>query len=65
VSSPAFQRRFSLPATAHWVRAEVYGNDLLEKRSALCEDTLGAQTTYCRNRILALAMTSALYLGTG
>lgn len=65
VGSGRFEHRFRLPAGAHWVRAEVYGNDLLEQRSALCEGLLGAQTTYCRNRILALAMTSAVYLGTG
>jgi hypothetical protein len=65
VTSGRFEHRFTLPAGAHWVRAEVYGNDLLEQRSKLCDGALGAQTTYCRNRILALAMTSALYLGTG
>jgi hypothetical protein len=63
VTSGRFERRFTLPSGAHWVRAEVYGNDLLEQRSAACEGPLGGQTTYCRNRILALAMTSALYLG--
>jgi hypothetical protein len=65
ITSTRFERRFRLPASAHWVRAEVYGNDLLGQRSARCEPMLGAQTAYCRNRILALAMTSAVYLGTG
>ncbi len=62
IGSADFQRELTLPPAEHWVRAEVYGQDLLEPRSALCEESLGAQTTYCRNRILALAMSSALFL---
>jgi hypothetical protein len=62
VTAGRYEYRFTLPAGAHWVRAEVYGNDLQAQRSRLCD---GSQTTYCGNRILALAMSSALYLGTG
>ena len=62
VTAGRFQHRFTLPGGAHWVRAEVYGNDVQEQRTELCG---GGGTTYCGNRILALAMTSALYLGTG
>jgi hypothetical protein len=62
VSGASFEHRFSLPAGARWVRAELVGEDLSEVRRQACDGLLGSQTTYCRNRIARLAMTSALYL---
>ena len=55
-----FEHRFKLPGDATWVRAEIGQEDLLEERQAACPPAvLGS---YCRNRILVFAMTSALYL---
>ena len=38
------------------------GEDLSEVRRQACDGLLGGQTTYCRNRIARLALTSAIYL---
>jgi hypothetical protein len=62
ITSPSFEHRFTLPRDWGWARAEVYGEDLQAERAGACEDALGGETTYCRNRIALLAMTSALYL---
>ncbi|MGH2711868.1 MAG: CehA/McbA family metallohydrolase [Actinomycetota bacterium] len=62
VVGPAFERRFTAPAGATWVRAEVDHNDLVAERKAACDEQLGDQTTYCRSRLLRLAMSSAIYL---
>jgi hypothetical protein len=61
VTSPAFEHRFHLSREVEWARAEVYGEDLQAERAGACEGTLGGETTYCRNRIALLAMTSAIY----
>jgi hypothetical protein len=61
VTSASFQRRVMLPHRSHWAYAEVYGEDAREQREGLCDGTLGGQTSYCRDRIAALAMTSAMY----
>jgi hypothetical protein len=42
-----------------WVWAQLYADD--DRRSA-CDPLVGSQTTYCRNRVGVLAMTSALWL---
>jgi hypothetical protein len=65
IDGASFEHRFTLPASATWVRAEVVQHDLAEERAAACDDPFGGETTYCRNRLLRLAMTSALYLGVG
>ncbi len=57
-----FSHRFTLPAGARWVRAEVVGEDLSEVRRQVCDAPLGAETTYCRNTIARLALSSAIYL---
>ena len=62
ITSPRFKHAFRLPSGASWVRAEVVGEDLPQQRAALCDGLLGGETTYCRNRIERLALTSALYL---
>ena len=62
ITGARLQHRFELPAGARWVRAEVVGEDLSEVRRQVCDDPLGAETTYCRNRIARLALTSAIYL---
>ena len=60
VTSASFTHRFKLPKRATWVRAEVVQEDAREQRAQHCpHEQLWA---YCRNRILVLAMSSALYL---
>ncbi|MBA2504959.1 MAG: PHP domain-containing protein [Thermoleophilaceae bacterium] len=68
IDSPSFTHTFDAPAGATWLHAQVYGEDLREQRSeAPCEtffspdNPLGG-TTYCGNRVLMLALTSALFL---
>ena len=62
VTRARFGHRFRLPRRRTWVRAEIYQRDLPRRRAALCDDLVGDQTTYCRNRLAVVAMTSALYL---
>jgi hypothetical protein len=66
VDSPAFEHRFRAPAGTTWVHAQVYGEDRRDEREELCVALVGAdlseQTTYCRNRVAMLALSSALYL---
>ena len=62
VTSDAFTHAFTVPADKTWVRAEIFEPDAHEERAAACDGVFGSQTTYCRNSLLALAMTSALYL---
>ena len=63
VDGPSFTRAFKAPAGTTWLAAELYGEDHREEREAACDGALGSETTYCRNRIALLAMTSALYVG--
>lgn len=60
VTSPSFTHRFRAPAGRTWLRAEVGQEDLLALRRSVCPRPLLG--SYCRNRLLVLAMTSALYL---
>jgi hypothetical protein len=66
VTSGDFEYRFRLPRGATWVNAQVYGNDAQQGREDLCNQVVGADgtepTTYCKNRIAMLALTSAIYL---
>ncbi len=62
VTGPTFEHTFTADDDVTWVRAEIGIPDLAAERALLCDAPLGAQTTYCRNRLLVLAMTSALYL---
>ena len=62
VTSPWFRYDFKAPGTAPgWVRAELYLPDAADQRR-LCDQQLGAQTTYCRNTLGVTAMTSAIYV---
>jgi hypothetical protein len=44
-----------------WVRAELLLPDLEAQRRSLCDPAVGEHTTLCRNRLVVLALTSALY----
>lgn len=62
VTSDPFTHSFSLPAGHSWVRAEILHPDAAAERSAICDGIFGSQTTYCRNSLLVLGMSSALFL---
>jgi hypothetical protein len=60
--TPVFEYRFTVPPGATWVRAEAVEPDGAEQRATVCDGAVGDRTTYCRNRLAVLAMSSALYL---
>ena len=62
VDGARYRRGFTVPAWSSWVRAEVNAPDAKAAREAACDGLLGAQTTYCRNTLGALALTSALFV---
>jgi hypothetical protein len=67
VTSPDFTTpEFTAPADASYSFAELYGDDRTAERQQICAAIpaidLDGQTTYCRNRIAMLALTSAIYL---
>lgn len=66
VTGTNFEYRFKLPAKATWVHAQVYGDNEKDQKATGCSTVLGAdgakQSTYCTNRTLMLAITSAIYL---
>lgn len=64
VTSPDFTHGFIAPQGSTWVRADIVEPDLAAERAALCDGIVGAETTYCRNEVALLAMTSAIFLGT-
>lgn len=51
-----------VPAGASWVRAEIVEPDGAEVRAATCDGAVGSDTTYCRDQLAVLAMTSAVYV---
>ena len=53
---------FNAPPKAGWVRAILHAPDARDERRSLCNPLLGDLTTYCRNRVLVLALTSPIYL---
>lgn len=61
VTGTSFVHGFTVPPGASWVRAEIFDPDALQERKDSCDGTVGDQTTYCRNQLLVLAMTSAIY----
>ncbi len=55
---------FEVEPGTMWVRAELLAPDHIGTPLADgCEGVVGGETTYCRNRLLRLAMTSAIYVG--
>lgn len=53
---------FSVPAGTTWVRAELTGPDGAEVRRATCDPLVGDETSYCRDRVGLVALTSAVYV---
>lgn len=68
VPTADFEHRFRLPAGSTWTHAQVYGEDGRPQREPGCTTVFGADMTkstpYCRDQVLMLAMSSAMYLGT-
>ena len=62
VTGTSFDYAIKAPPGVTWAFAELYGEDALEERAAVCDPLVGSQTTYCRNRVALLAMTSAIYV---
>ena len=56
-----FEHRFVMPEDATWVRAEIFDPDAQELRSDTCDPVFGNETTYCRNMLAVLGMTSAMF----
>jgi histidinol phosphatase-like PHP family hydrolase len=49
-------------AGSTWIRVEISEPDGEAERRQICNEQLGEQTTYCRNKVATLAMTSAIYI---
>lgn len=64
VTSPTFTSTFRVPPGTTWVRAEVVEPDAADARGATCDPVVGAGSSYCRDRLGLLALTSAVYVGT-
>lgn len=62
ITSNDFRFHFTLPEGSTWAAAYVWGQDLRDQRREICDSELGSQTTYCRNRLAVLALSSAIYL---
>jgi hypothetical protein len=62
VSGTSFTHRFVAPPGSTWVRAEIVEPDGADARRTACDPVVGDQTTYCRNSLGRLAMTSAIHL---
>jgi len=62
VTGATFTHSFKVPKGTTWAYAELYGDDQQDTRQQTCEPVVGSGTTYCRNRIALLAMTSAIYV---
>jgi predicted metal-dependent phosphoesterase TrpH len=50
------------PRAFRWVRAELLLPDAQGQRMSSCDALIGNQSTYCRNRLIVLALTSAIYV---
>ncbi len=62
VTGPEFEHSFEVPDGTTWARAEIFLPDGAPERAQICDEQFGDQTTYCRNALGVLAMTSAIFL---
>ncbi|HYO61836.1 MAG TPA: CehA/McbA family metallohydrolase [Actinomycetota bacterium] len=62
VTGAEFTHEMTPGPAVTWVRAEVYEPDFGAERAAVCDGFFGGETTYCRNDLAVLAMTSAIFL---
>jgi hypothetical protein len=63
VTSADFTYELTLPkgSRSTWMLAELFGDDLSAQRKAACDSAVGDQTSYCRNRLMMLGLTSPIY----
>lgn len=59
--TPGQEVRFTAPAEPGWVRAELALPEEADLRQTLCDPVAGSETTYCRDRLLIVALTSPIY----
>jgi hypothetical protein len=62
VTGPEFVYEIAPATDVTWVRAEIYEPDAGAQRAAACDGFFGDQSTYCRNDLATLALTSAIFL---
>ncbi|MCW2967207.1 MAG: hypothetical protein JWM71_979 [Solirubrobacteraceae bacterium] len=66
VTSASFTQQLRAPKSATYAFAEVFGPDTTAQQEQLCQAVpsldIDGETTYCRNRIAMLALSSAIYL---
>ncbi|MEY2478567.1 MAG: hypothetical protein QOG87_3882 [Actinomycetota bacterium] len=60
--TPGGEVRLTAPAEPGWVRASLLLPDAKAERTAACDPALGTLTTYCRNHLVKVALTSPIYL---
>jgi hypothetical protein len=60
--TPGSDVKFKAPAQPGWVRATLRLPDLDAERTQLCDPVVGTETSFCRNRVAVVALTSPIYL---
>ena len=63
VTGTHFVHKFTPPADTTWVRAEVGVPDAADARATVCDPLVKEDTSYCRDRLGLLALTSPIYIG--
>lgn len=58
---PGGEVRFTAPDDPGWIRATLSLPEGTDQRRALCDPVLGSETTYCRDPLLVVALTSPIY----
>ena len=62
VLTPGASVSFAAPSSPGWVRASLLLPDAKAERAGTCDSLVGGQTTYCRNHLVEVALTSPIYL---
>ena len=62
VLTPGGEVRLTAPAKPGWVRASLLLPDGKAERGMGCDGLVGGFTTYCRNHLVEVALTSPIYL---
>jgi predicted metal-dependent phosphoesterase TrpH len=59
---PGGEVRLNAPGAPGWVRASLLLPDAKAERTAACDPVIGTVSTYCRNHLVEVALTSPIYL---
>jgi hypothetical protein len=62
ISGPDETVALDIPVDVTRVRTELVAEDLEDSRVTVCDDAFGDQTTYCRNQLALLSLTSPIYV---